>query len=217
MRSFAGWTLCAIMAGCGGHKPAPVQALQQYSAALEGHDYRRAYRMMSAEFRQQYSEDDFIRMMKDNPKEVEETARRLAGRHSDVRVTAELEYGLGDRMVLVQEDGQWRIASNPIDFYSQRTPRAALRSFVRAYRLERWDVMLRLVPDDYAEKMDEDAVRKQFHGPRREEIAMMMNMLEANLDAPIQEKGRRASMPYGGSYEVKFVKEGDAWKVQDPD
>ena len=41
------------------------------------------------------------------------------------------------------------IATNPLGFYDQSTPKAALRSFIRAYRLERWDIMLRFVPSSY--------------------------------------------------------------------
>ena len=39
------------------------------------------------------------------------------------------------------------IASNVVDFYDQSTPRAALRSFVRAMERERYDVVLRMVPN----------------------------------------------------------------------
>ena len=64
-------------------------------------------------------------------------------------MSAEFEYGLGDQMRLVQENGRWRVATNPLAFYDQTTPKAALRSFIRAYRLERWDIMLRFVPTQY--------------------------------------------------------------------
>jgi hypothetical protein len=120
-------------------------------------------------------------------------------------------------MRLVREDGEWRIASNPMAFYSQATPREALRSFVRAYNLERWDVMLRFVPRKYAERMDERKMRDQFQGPHRDRIATMMNMIQANLDEPITERGNEARMPYGESFEVKFVREDSKWKIQDLD
>src|SRR5690606_30632553 len=131
--------------------------------------------------------------------------------------TAEFRYGLGDTMRLVQEDGEWRIASNPIDFYSQATPRDALRSFVRAYELERWDVMLRFVPSKYRERMTVDKMREQFKGSQRAEIESMMNMIRANLDEPITDKGNEARMPYGDRFEVKFVLEEGKWKIQDLD
>jgi len=88
---------------------------------------------------------------------------------------------------------------------------------VRAYRLRRWDVMLRFVPAKYREHMDVDKLREQFEGVHREELATMMNMLEANLDEPIEDKGNEARMPYGDRYEVKFVREDGLWRIQDLD
>ena len=156
-------------------------------------------------------------MMRDNPREVGETAARLDGRKNRLEVSAELEYGFGDTMRLVQEGGQWRIASNPLAFYDQTSPRAALRSFLRGYRLERWDIMLRFVPEKYREKMDVAKMRAQFRGPRSEQMEVLMNMLEANVDEPIVEKGNEARMAYGERFEVKFVREDGVWKLRDLD
>lgn len=191
-------------------------ALEEYSEALEQGDYDDAYGMMSEEFRQAHSKDEFVRLMKENKPEVRETAARLRSEHQKVEVTARFRYGIGDSLELVLEAGEWRIASNPIAFYSQATPRDALRSFVRAYRLKRWDVMLALIPDQYAEKMSVDKVRYQFEGPRAEDVELMMQRLEENIDAPIKEKGGEARMSYHDA-EVKFVREEGAWKIQDPD
>ena len=41
--------------------------------------------------------------------------------------------------------------------------------------------------------------------------------LEANLAAPIIEKGNEARMAYAERYEVKFVREDGAWRIQDFD
>jgi len=45
----------------------------------------------------------------------------------------------------------------------------------------------------------------------------MMNMIRANLDEPITDKGNEARMPYGDRFEVKFVLEEGKWKIQDLD
>ncbi len=212
--------ICAVLAllsaACGATRPAPVSALNEYSEALRSGDYDKAYSMMSEEFRQTHTKEEFARVMKENKAEVSETASRLRGTHRRVQVTAWFDYGAGDRMKLVLEDGKWRVASNPVVFYSQATPRDALRSFVRAYKLERWDIMLRLVPKAYAEKMDEATVERQFKGPRREEVGMMMSRIEANIGAPIQDKGTEARMPYDDA-EVVFTREDGLWKIKDPE
>ena len=203
-------------AGCGRPK-GPSQTLDKYGRALKNHDFASAYDLMSSSFRGKVSREDYVRMMRDNPREVDETAERLRGKHGSLEVSAEFEYGLGDQMRLVQEGGQWRIASNPLAFYDQSTPKAALRSFIRAFRLERWDIMLRFVPNQYREKMDAAKMKAQFTGPSLEQIQTLMNTLEANVDEPIVERGNDARMSYGDRFEVKFVKEDGVWKLKDLD
>lgn len=202
--------------GCGGSAP-PAAALDRYASALRARNYDAAYELMSTRFRATVSRDEFVAMLRDNPREVAETADRLGGRSRRLEVTAVLRYGLGDELELVQEGGAWRIVTNPLAFYDQSTPRAALRSFLRAYRLERWDVVLRFVPRAYAELMNADKVKEQFTGERQEEMAQLVNQLEANVDEPIEEQGNDARLHYGPGYEVKFVKEDGRWRLKDLD
>jgi hypothetical protein len=216
MRAVA-FVLCfAAMAACAARK-GPNQTLDSYGTALKNHDFSAAYDLMSSSFRGKVSRDDYVRMMRDNGREVNETADRLRGRKGSMEVSAEFEYGLGDTMRLVQEDGRWRIATNPLSFYDQSTPKAALRSFIRAYRLERWDVMLHFVPNSYREKMDAKKMQAQFTGPSREQMENLINTLEANVDEPIVERGNDARMSYGDRYTVQFLKEDGAWKLKDLD
>jgi len=205
----------AIALGACAPATGPAQTLDRYGQALKDHDYAKAYELMSAGFRGKVSREDYVRMMRDNPREVDETADRLRGKHGSLEVSAEFEYGLGDQMRLVQEDGHWKIATNPLGFYDQSTPKAALRSFLRAYRLERWDMMLRFVPNKYREKMDVAKMKAQFTGGSKEKMETLMNALEANVDEPIVERGNDARMSYGEKYEVKFQKEDGVWKLKD--
>lgn len=211
-------TLALAAAACGPGGPGPSGTLDRYSRSLKDHDFGRAYELMSSAYRAKVSKEEFVRLMRDNPREVSETADRLSGRRGSIEVSAEFEYGLGDSMHLVQEDGSWRVATNPLGFYDQTTPRAALRSFLRAYRLQRWDVMLRFVPTKYREKMDVEKLRAQFDGGAKDEMEELMNALEANVDEPILERGgTSARMAYGQHSEVKFTKEDGVWKLQDLD
>lgn len=204
------------VAACGRSK-GPSQTLDKYGRALKNHDFGAAYDLMSSSFRGKVSREDYVRMMRDNPREVDETAERLRGKRGSMEVSAEFEYGLGDNMRLVQEDGRWKIASNPLGFYDQSSPKAALRSFIRAYRLERWDVMLRFVPNAYREKMDATKMKSQFTGASKEQMEALINTLEANVEEPIVERGNDARMSYGDRYTVQFVKEDSAWKLKDLD
>lgn len=217
MRALAICLILAVGASACSRGKGPSQTLDKYGRSLKNHDFGSAYDLMSSSFRGKVSREDYVRMMRDNPREVDETAERLRGKRGSMEVSAEFEYGLGDSMHLVQEGGRWRVASSPLGFYDQSTPRAALRSFLRAYRLERWDVMLKFVPDSYREKMSVDKVKGQFRGPAQASMDEMMGKLEANVDEPIVERGPDARMAYGERYEVKFKKEDGVWKLQDLD
>ncbi|HWU90456.1 MAG TPA: hypothetical protein VN253_24495 [Kofleriaceae bacterium] len=208
--------LLGLASGACGRPRGPGQTLDRYGSALKNRDFASAYELMSSGFRGKVSREDYVRMMRDNPREVVETASRLRGKRGSLEVSAELEYGIGDRMLLVQEDGRWRIASNPLGFYDQSTPRSALRGFLRAYRLERWDIMLRFVPNAYREKMDVAKMKAQFTGPSREQMETLIKTLEYNIDEPITERGNDARMSYG-EHSVQFVKEDGAWKLKDLD
>lgn len=209
--------LClAVCAACT-RGSGPNGTLDKYGRALKNHDFAGAYEQMSSGFRGKVSREDYIRMMRDNAREVDETAERLTGKRGSLEVSAEFEYGLGDQMRLVQEDGHWKIASNPLAFYDQSSPKAALRSFLRAYRLGRWDIMLRFVPNTYREKMDAKKMEAQFTGPSKDAMETLMNSIEANVDEPIIEHGNEARMSYGDRFEVKFLKEEGAWKLKDLD
>ena len=222
-RGAARWLLCALFvlasagAGCGGKARGPEETLDEYRTALGNKDYAAAYEMMSSEFRERHSREEFIRMMKESPKEVAETVTQLGRARTSVVIQAELRYGPGERMRLLREGGSWHVATNPIQFYSQATARDALRSFLRAYRLKRWDIMLRFVPNQYRERMNADTLRRQFEGEDAAEMSERMKALEANVEAPITDKGDEARMPYGDRHEVMFVREDGLWKLQDLD
>jgi hypothetical protein len=209
--------VCACVAIACSPPKGPSQTLDHYGRALKNHDFGQAYDLMSSGFRGKVSREDYVRMMRDNPREVDETAERLRGKHGSLEVSAEFEYGLGDQMRLVQEGGRWKIATNPLSFYDQSTPKAALRSFIRAFRLERWDIMLRFVPNQYREKMDAAAMKTEFTGASKEQMETLMNTLEANVDEPVTERGNDARMTYGDRFEVKFVREDGVWKLKDLD
>jgi len=189
--------------------------LQKYGRALDDGRYRTAYGLMSEAFRAEHSQEDFVRLMKENRREAAETAERLTQAPSRVDVSAEFRYGAGDRLRMVREDGRWRISSDPMVFYSQDTPRQALRSFLRAYRLSRWDVMMRFVPNAYSGPMDAKKLEKQFTGKGSEEIARRLQIVESSLDSPLEEKGDQARLRYGDGFEVTFVREAGRWKIGD--
>jgi hypothetical protein len=204
---------------CGGRSTSqPISAVDAYVAALRAGDYGRAYDLMSERYKREHTRDDFIKMLRESPEEVQQTAARLATPGRKVEVSARFVYDdLRDELSLVEEGGRWKLGNNPLDFYPQDTPARTLRSFVRAVELKRWDIVLRFVPNKWREAMTVDKIRLQFEGDKREEVDNMIRLLTANLDNPIEQQGDEARMLYGDRFEVKFRKEDGVWKVSDPD
>ena len=73
-------------AGCGGPSGGAAKALDRYGQALRDKNYERAYELMSSSFRAKVSREEFVRMMRDNPREVGET-RPSARSHGSRRST----------------------------------------------------------------------------------------------------------------------------------
>jgi hypothetical protein len=194
----------------------PAAAVEVYADAVASGNYARAYDLMSAEYQRRVSREEFIKMLRESPADLREGARRLrAGAHA-LSVHASYVYeDTGEELRLVQEDGKWRFDVNPLDFYPQDTPRGALRSFIRAVELKRYDVLVRLVPKSYA--MTEAQLRTQFEGPMAKEVAALLGRLRGALDAPVDLHGDQASILYGDRQEIRFRREDGVWKIEDFD
>src|SRR4051794_16209749 len=111
----------ALLVACGGPSATrPLGAVDAYVRALEVGDYDRAYELMSDHYKKEHTRDEFVRMMRESPRDVKETAQRLkAGKRAvDVRATYVYD-DLRDEMALVEEDGGWHIDTNPLDYYPQ--------------------------------------------------------------------------------------------------
>jgi hypothetical protein len=212
---FAVLLAAAAAVACVKHDPSrPLGAIDAYVAALEVGDYDKAYDLMSDAYKRDHTREEYVRMMKENPSDVRETAKRLKKGRKNVAVTAVYTYDdLRDEMKLVEEDGRWRIASDPLDFYPQDTPRACLRSFLRAVELRRYDVLVRFVPKDYA--MTEEQIRAQFEGEQKQDVADLVAKLRGAIDNKIDVEGDQARMLYGDNKEVLFRREDGVWKIED--
>ncbi|MEM1417066.1 MAG: hypothetical protein AAGH15_19370 [Myxococcota bacterium] len=209
--------LALLGAGCGPAGGSPASSLDRFASALERGAYRDAYALLAEDHRRRVPFPEFEQQMRSSPEAARELAALLRAADDDAEVTAEVQLPDGERLELVLEDGRWRIRGNAVDVYDQSTPRAALRSFVRALAAKRYDVVLRFVPDADREGMTTESMERAFEGEGREETERLLAALRANLDAPIEVVGDRATMSYGEGASVQFLREDGVWKIEDPD
>lgn len=195
----------------------PQSVLRAYATALEQGRSDDAYRLLSDDARRGISLEAFRRISKDNPDEVREIGRALARPTSPPLVTATVTGGDGEQLVLVLENGKWKLDPASLDFYAQDTPKHVVMGFVRALERRRFDVVLRYIPDAHREGFDAERLKKAWEGPDKEEMLHVLTALKQALPtASIEETGDRATMPYGAGT-LQLVRERGLWKIEDFD
>ncbi len=234
-RSFVRAVSFAVLLGGCAQTSAPSDTLRAYASALEDKRVEDAYEMLSDEARRAISLEAFRRMVLENPDDVLEVARALARPAAPPVVSATVTMPNGDELSLVLEDGKWRVDAAAVDLYGQATPRQALAGFLRAHERNRYDVLLRYIPDAEREgrapgpllatmpgaaaetgEITADQLREAWQGAQGEENERVLQALRAALPtAVIEENGDTASMSYGSGGTVSFLRERGLWKIRD--
>lgn len=214
----AALVLGATLLGCAGTRASaePNQTLQAYSQALEQGRVREAYALLSSEAKKTITFEAFQRISQENSEEVEALAKALQRPSGAPRVTASVSPPGGPTLLLVFEDGEWRVDASSIDFYSQATPERAVLAFVRAYENKRFDILLRFVPDGQKQDLTAESLEKAWTSEQKEDVERLIQALRAALPtARFELLGDRATMAFGTGGTLELVRENGLWKVED--
>jgi len=194
----------------------PRGAVDAYAAALDAGRERDAYDLLSAETRAELSFEDFQKRLKQNPAEVKALVQSLSVPAGPAYVTATVTTRDGQSLLLVLENGAWRVDQSALDVYTQTSPQKALGSFVLALENKRYDVLLRFVPDDQQEGLDARILQEAWEGEQKLEMEQIGQGLRLALPtAAIELLGDRATMSYGAGATVELVREHGSWKIED--
>jgi hypothetical protein len=206
-----------LLSACGASRPAsPQAALAAYSASLRAGHARAAYELLSVEAKKDLPYESFARIVRENPDEVAEIGRSLGHPAAPPRVTARVKAPNGESLLLVLENGAWRVDGSAIDLYGQATPESALKGFVLAFKNRRYDVLLRFVPEAEREGLGVEELKRAWEGEERAELQALVAAVEANLPSGhLEVTGDRATMAFGAGGTVELVREGGRWKVED--
>jgi hypothetical protein len=208
----------ALLAGCAGtHASAqPSETLQAYSRALREGRSAEAYALLSEDAKKTIPFESFKRIAKENSEEVKALAESLQRPSGPPRVTATVSPPGGAPLLLVFEDGEWRIDGTSIDFYSQATPERAVLAFIRAYENRRFDVLLRFVPDSQRQDLTPQSLEKAWTSEQKDDIERLIQALRAALPtARFELLGDRATLAFGTGGTLELVREHGVWKVED--
>src|SRR4051794_24840844 len=139
---------CATSSSAG----SPETTLSAYSHAVQRGQLAEAYALLSEDAKKTISFEQFKRMIQENPEQAQELIRALdRPQAGPARVTAQVTGADGQPLLLVFENGAWRVDGSAIDLYSQATPEQAALAFVRGVENKRYDLLLRFVPDSQRE------------------------------------------------------------------
>jgi hypothetical protein len=206
------WAGCAA----GGADAGPRDALRSYALALREGRTRDAYALLSSDAKSRLPLPEFQRMVAENGREIEDIAAGLLAPAEVPRVTATLTSPDGETLLLVYEGDAWRVDGSAIDLYSQETPEVTLASFVRAFKNNRYDVLLRFVPESKREGLGVEQLKKAWEGEQRQQIEQLTQAIEASLpNLRVEVLGTRATVAYGAGGTVELVHELGAWRIED--
>lgn len=191
----------------------PSEALSSYARALERGDTETAYKFLSPEAQLGMSQEEFSRLARSSPESTRAFASLLFA--SDKAPRTIVTTTCGEHVLLVLEDGRWRVAPSTLDLYPTRTPKESARSFVLAYEAGRFDILYRLMPEDQAKELPFSefvaALRDQERGPMTASVEALHLALDTS---PFEVVGNRATLAYGKGRVLSLVLERGSWKVE---
>lgn len=209
----------------------PERAITVFSRALIERRPEVAYGLMAPSFRQQLDLESFTQRMQENEQEsllladlLGRPPKRSAaanGSNPDERM---LEYhGVPRPIRLELENDSYRICTPLLDFYNQDSPRKTLRSFLQAVKARRFDVVLRLMPNDDKFGLSQEDLSEAWTGDRRDDLERVLSNLQQALQAKgsdkthIDVRGERATMTYAKHLQAELVREAGSWKIIAPE
>ncbi len=213
-----GWRevlMTAVLASACGHAPAaPGTALARFGEALSRGDLRAAYAMTSPDLQQRVPFEAFAAGFQGPAADPASLGRRIAAEANRVAPRVEVELATGERVPLVFEDGQWRVDGPVYEAWGQESPRAALRTFVRALDARRYDVLLRLMPDRVRGGLTAERLRKFWEESDPDVHRRLLAKVRTAAAAPLVEAGDEAHAPLADGGEVRLVREPGGWKIE---
>lgn len=141
---------------------------------------------------------------------------RQLGKPDAIRPTATVFVATDQPVESIWTGQAWTFAEDPTLLYDQSSPRAALRSLVRASRLQRWDVLLGLAPERYRLGLAEDDLRRAWtEGEYAAALQTSRDRLSQHLGDPIVADAHEAVLELGDGQAAHLEREGLRWVIVD--
>ncbi|MBU1218854.1 hypothetical protein KKF34_14160 [Myxococcota bacterium] len=119
-------------------------------------------------------------------------------------------------MSMVFRDGKWFFTGLMIPVYSSSTPEETVKSFIKALKFQRIDIISSLLVEDYRLSIKQTELAQIF-SLKNPEIKQLLNDLEKAKDTPIITRENTAVLQYSDSKSFKMKRVGSKWLIVDPD
>ncbi len=215
-RLYLGLAALGLMgAGCAHAARAPGEALAAFGTALGRGDLRGAYALTSAELQRRLPFEAFVAGFQGPAADPAALGQRIASEATRVPPRVEVALQTGEQVPLVFEAGGWRVDGPVYEAWGQETPRAAVRTFVRAIEAHRYDVVLRLVPDRQRGALTAERLQSFWETVDVAAHRRLVDELRAALSSALVEAGDEAHLPLGSGGEVRLAREPGGWKIEE--
>ena len=212
-----GLVVVLALSSCAHRPEEPAATMASFGAALARGDLRAAYQLTSLAFQRRMPYEAFAAQLTAAGSEPAALGQRLVAEAGAAAPRVEVTLELGEEVPLVLESGRWRIDGPVYEAWGQATPRAVVRTFIRALDARRYDIVLRLVPDRYRAGLSAERLRAFWEGEQRVEHQALLARIRAAAQAPVTETGDEARLSVAPDRVVRLEREAGQWKIEDPD
>ncbi|MCB9593693.1 MAG: hypothetical protein H6719_13250 [Sandaracinaceae bacterium] len=196
--------VCATACGGSARDQGPSRTLQQYAGALSRGDAATAWALLDEDARRGRSPEEHAALLSTNAAELREQGEALARSAAPETIDAQARVQLasGETILLVLEEGGWRIDGGVLDAAGLVTPLDAVAAFRRA-------LMRRDLPGV------ERVLSRQTRAEWEEEVRRVIEGTEDTDDLEVEVQGNRARVRTTGGGSIELVRESGEWRVVD--
>lgn len=202
--------LFVFLAGC--THQGPEATLAAYAQALRDGDVDRIRALSDSAYRAAHDRAELERFVAEHP----DLVRHLAGNlESAGEVRAEVRLPDEERLILVREDGAWRVAFGGLEPFRADSPEASVLTFFRAVAAGRLAAIRAVMPAEAALSHADDAALLSHLDAMKPRIDAARAGLGPVVPGRAQIEDDRARLPYGEGRAVELVREEGRWKIVD--
>ncbi len=195
--------LALVLAGCGAgpdRVQSPALVKDRFVQAVRADDPEAAYELLDRDLKKAVTREDFSTLWRENREEVLEIADNLRRISARPQAHARVQLSTQETVILVLEDGRWRLQGGVLDAVALRTPLDTVAALRQALQRRDLRTLLRVLS-------------------RRHRVAWeaafqdTMERIRDPLDLEVDIRGDEAEVRTTGGGIIRMRREAGKWQV----